>query len=118
MSFTIDRQPLQHPMRVVRGDDLTITVQIFQADGVTPQDVSGWTGAAFMRAPVAGDGRAATVDTATLGATGFVLLRWPRVVTENLTPGDGVWDLELIDLSDTKQTPVGGALTVLADATY
>lgn len=119
MTFAVDRQPAQHAMRIVRGDDLTITVPIFQADGTTPQVTTGWAGAAMLRTPATAEiGLAGTVDVDTLGGSGQVVVRFGRGVTAAAVPGDGVWDLELIDNDDVKQTPVAGALTILADATY
>lgn len=107
---------------IYQGDDYQVDVYIYQADGVTLQNLTGYTAfkSQVRDAPAATQVRADFTCTAGNQTTnpGLVTLTLTSVDTTGMQPTtNSVWDLEMVNPAGKKQTWVAGSVTVIAQVT-
>ena len=107
-------------LTVVQNDDPTVSISIFQADGVTPMDISGLTPTVVVKASanVPDTDVSATTLTTTTGVT--VTSEATGTLTAQLThemlgrPGMLWWRVDLTDDDEDRITAIAGPLYVTA----
>ena len=104
-------------MNIYQGDDYAATVTVFQGDGTTPADLTGYTARAQIRRQVADQEPTVIADlTAAIAGGNIVSLSLNRNITATLA-GRYVWDLELIAAAGTVTTIIGGPVAVTQEVT-
>jgi hypothetical protein len=87
------------------GEDFTVEDQVFQADGATPQDITGWTvefwlygnpGDASPREVLKSSTNIAQIEF-TAPTTGNLRVKMLRADTMNLAPGIHWWYIRRVD---------------------
>lgn len=86
-------------IEIEQGADFSETFTYYP-DGTTAQDWTGWTGAAQVRATYASADPVLEFDV-DANSSGVVTLTASATDTAALTPGRGVWDLEMTQTSDS-----------------
>lgn len=108
--------PATRNIDIYRGDDLTHSVTIVDADG-DPVDLSGRTYASQLRRYPDTEQIAATFNVdATQANVGLLLLTLAGTVTATLEPGPYRYDLEQTQ-GGTRTTLLAGEAIVTADVT-
>ncbi len=104
----------------VRGDDHPIAFQLFKADGVTPEPVTGFT---FLMTADPSDEPVDNTNNLwqltgviTDGANGKFEFR-PSITNMDLAIDTHFYDVQMIDGGAFKRTPIRGKLTIEQDIT-
>jgi hypothetical protein len=106
------------PIYFVPGDSIQFSVELMEADGVTPHDLTGTTCEAEVRiigstevAPIA------TFDITAPDSTGVLGLSIPAAETHVMDSRDMAWDLQVTYGDGTVRTLVAGVVVALRDVT-
>lgn len=115
---SIGAEPAAVKWTVVRGDDVSVTFEFYEDDGVTAKDTTGWTYLASAYDP-----KTATKYTLTTTAgTGSVMVSAASTMTDDWGVGSAsivaelIFDLQ-VTISGEKWTPILGTIVVRADIT-
>jgi hypothetical protein len=110
-------------LRVYRGDDGVFDTSVYQADGRTPQDLTGFTFTATVKErlddvdPGLWQGAIGSGITVVDAVAGTLRIAIPRATTAAWAPGVLLWDLQALTADARKRTIDHGRLTVIADVT-
>lgn len=103
-------RPARYPLVIRIGDTETVSVAIQDSAGA-PVNISGRTYAAQIRSTPAASTTVATFSCSVVdGAAGQLACTLSAATTANLTPQEGVWDLQ--------ETNSGVVTTLIADVAY
>lgn len=113
--------PPSQDVELYSGDDQRIRVEVYEADGTTPADITGATIASQVRLNADDDTVAltATVEPVdlTLGTFDLVFTGGDlATLLAGRVQWRGVWDCEY-ELGGTPRTVVRGAFTIVSDVT-
>ena len=114
---------VQYPITLIRNDDWNREIEVFNSDGVTGFDFTGWSGKAEVRLRAAGTSPVLITFDSTIGtptmtlATGLITLIAPKATTD-LNPNTYVWDLEFTDADGLNRTLIKNSpFTIIEDVT-
>jgi hypothetical protein len=117
-AISIGAEPQNVKWTVVRGDDVAITFEWYEDDGVTAKDTTGWTYLASAYNP-----KTATKYTLTVSSgAGYVTVSANSAMTAGWGTGSSpivaelIFDLQ-VTISGEKWTPIIGTIVVRADIT-
>jgi hypothetical protein len=116
--ITIGSEPQNIKWTVVRGDDVSVTFEFYEDDGVTAKNTTGWTYLASAYNPKTSTKYTLTV---TSGA-GYVNVSANSAMTAGWGTGSSpivaelIFDLQ-VTISGEKWTPIIGTIVVRADIT-
>jgi len=111
--------PTNASLNLYQGDDWAGLVSVYQADGTTPFDLTGYTARAQIRRDVA-DRALDVLAEITIGvvdaAGGLLSLDLDHTVTATLS-GHLLWDLQLTDAAGEITTILAGGVNVTSEVT-
>lgn len=106
------------PLTLPQGNDVTVDLSVFEADGVTPEDCTGLTASMYVKAgPNSDDSHAAAL---TIGDGLLWVSQSAGTLTAALshtilaTAGVLWWRLDLLDGQENRTTAMYGPLSVTA----
>jgi len=114
----IGAEPQNIKWTVVRGDDISTTIEFYEDDGVTLKDTTGWTYGASAYDP-----KTATKYTLTTSSgSGYVVISANSTMTSAWGIGSSNIVAELgfdlqVTISGEKWTPIIGTIVVRSDIT-
>jgi hypothetical protein len=108
--------PGQYDFEIYRGDDWSEDFKISQPGLTTPQNLTGWTGSAQVKADATASSADATMTVAFASdrSTGIITL---GLVADSLPVGAFKYDVQLVNAASKKQTYIYGTITVRQDVT-
>jgi hypothetical protein len=110
---TAGRLPTQIDLTVYQGDDLFLRVTV--GDATNPVDLTGVTPTAEIRLTTDNATPMATFDCSVLDAT-TLMLHLTHDESTAMT-GNGVWDLQIVDVAGLVTTLAYGAITLIKEVT-
>ena len=98
--------PVSYPITLIKNDDWNREIEIFQSDGVTPFNFTGWVAKAQVRE--SNTSPSALITFSTSGATlvlelGKLTLIAPKANTD-IVSGVKIWDCEFTDADGKQRT--------------
>jgi len=108
----------QSVLSVPQGNDVTVDLYVLEADGVTPQDITGLTPQMIVKSYATAADSSATVLGLSSGLTivsltaGTLTAFLPRTLLA--TPGSLWWRLDLLDGSGDHTTAIYGQISIRA----
>jgi len=116
--ITIGAEPQNIKWTVVRGDDVSVTFEFYEDDGVTAKNTTGWTYLASAYNPKTSTKYTLTVTS----GSGYVNVSANSAMTAGWGTGSSpivaelIFDLQ-VTISGEKWTPIIGTIVVRADIT-
>jgi hypothetical protein len=114
------------PLTIAQGTDFSAPLTLYQADGVTPINLTGCTLSAEMKlSAVSTVVYAVFVVTVTNATAGQITVSLPYAsndlpagdTVQGVEEGTYVWDLKLVNAAGLVSRPFYGTVTVQADVT-
>ena len=102
---------------IYQGDDWAAAVKIFEADGITPADLTGYTALAQVRTDVADEAPEVVCEFQCVidVAESQVNISLHHSQTEQFTETKYQFDLELTSPADVVSTVLAGSITVVLE---
>jgi len=106
-------------LAIYQGDDYAADILVFEADGTTPADLTGYTAQAEIRTQ-AGDScaNAAAIFTVTIVLPNTITIQLSHDQTKALTKATYVWDVQCINADGWITTLLAGQVMVTKEVTH
>lgn len=101
-------------LSIYQGDDYAAVVTVYQSDGITPADLTGYTAQAQVKNCFSDP---APIPFQTSISGNLITLTLSHDQTQELTGPSYVWDMQVIDSNDWITTLLAGNVTVTREVT-
>jgi hypothetical protein len=104
-------------LTIYQGDDYAAGITVFEPDGTTAADLTGFTAQSQIRTSLNDIAPVAVADFATTIAGNVISITLSHDITKALSKPTYVWDLQVIDTSGWITTLLMGSVLVTKEVT-